>query len=341
MELIPFNSENTTTSLIKEEKHEVIVKAIQSYLNEPRFNHIVTSDNIAQVKKDNAELNKSKKYIADTTKEIVERESKTINKFKENSKEYQQMIEDKRLDRIEKIEVFENETRAAIQLEAQAYYQDNKESLRDYFDKVDLSDMTKLSYLTSTGKLSKEAKSVIDSKIQECMLKQNRYDLRVSNLKVVCFERGLTEPLTENHIQGIVFIDDEQQYSFKLDTLINDELIRIDRLKKQIEEKAREDERKKIEEENKIEIKEKVSKELQQKEVSSKIEHTKEEINQEPDVKKTLTTEKGNKVYLVTANLKIEVKSHITQEQVKSAVNKKLIEAGVTTLQSIEIKEML
>jgi hypothetical protein len=381
----------STKSLIMDVTHKSIVKSIQEYLNESRFNHIVTSENLPQVKKDNAELNKSIKYIQNTTKEIVERESESINEFKYNSKLYQKMIDDKREDRVKKIQIFEDETRKAIKEECQAYYELNKESLRQEFDKVNLSDMTKLSYITAKGSLTKEAKNVIDSKIQECMMKQNRYDIRVSNLKVICYERGLNEPLTKNHIQGIVFIDNEKDYLFKLDTLINDEILRNDRIKKQIEETAKRDEEKKA--------REKVSK--QQEEIRSifvksfhmmeidtlekelsylnnyplidfdlcydyalemknsaiekitqlidnkkqALQDTKEVIKEIVPAKKaikeihpTVNAKTDKKTYTIIAKFETTVPSHITANQVVEAAKNKLLEAGVTTLKSIEVE---
>ena len=95
-ELVLLNKKASTRDLVKVESHEKIVADIEGYLAEDRFNYVVTSDNLAQVKKDNADLNKTKKALSDTAKVIIDRESKTINSFKANVKSYVEMIESKR-----------------------------------------------------------------------------------------------------------------------------------------------------------------------------------------------------------------------------------------------------
>lgn len=230
-ELVLLNEKASTRDLVKVESHEKIVADIEGYLAEDRFNYVVTNDNLAQVKKDNADLNKTKKVLSDTAKVIINKESETINSFKANVKSYVEMIENKRVARNEDVATFENKTKKLILELCEEYVSENTKSIRPEFMKVSIGDMDKLSYATSTGKLSKSAKDVLDGRISECLNKQMKYDLRVSNLANLCYQNGLEAPLTEQHIQGIVFIDDDNIYADKVAKLINDEIERFARIK--------------------------------------------------------------------------------------------------------------
>ena len=137
----------------------------------------------------------------------------------------------KELTRIEDVAVFEDKTKKLILELCGEYLDENSKNIRDEFKKVSINDMDKLSYATSTGKLSKGAKDVLDGRISECLNKQMKYDLRVSNLANLCYQNGLESPLTEQHIQGIVFIDDDNIYADKIAALINDEIERFTRIK--------------------------------------------------------------------------------------------------------------
>ena len=237
--LIVIEKSDTSTSLVQEKKHSEILTKVNDYVSKDEFNFIVTEENIAVVKNGNAELNKTIALLKEVTKNIVNSESINIDKLKKNSKTYQEIIEEKRKENLKKIAVFEDVKKAkAIEL-SKVYVADKiaELGLREEFNKIDTSDMGNIGNITKSGALTggaKGAKTILDSKIQVCLNAQNRYDLRVSNLKVVCYEKGLKAPLTENYVQGIIFITNDSEYESKLNNMIADEIKRLNEIENEI-----------------------------------------------------------------------------------------------------------
>lgn len=238
MQISILNEKATTKNLVTVKNHGAIGLEIGMYLEEDRFNYIVTAENIADVKKSNAELNRSAKLIKDTAKLIIENETKSVTEFKANTKMYLDEIEAKRTQRLKDIEVFESETKGKLRELLLDYVDTKRGDMRDEFHNVSIEDLIKLSNLTVKGALTKSAKDGVKAKIQVCLNKQNRYDLRVANLKVVCFENGLTVPLDATHIQGIVFEDIEEKYQDELLALIVAELDRVKKIEERIQKDA-------------------------------------------------------------------------------------------------------
>ena len=237
--IVSFTNGESTVALIKAK--EQIKNEIKTYLSENRFNYIITSDNLSVAKKDNADINKTAKALKETAKKIIDREMQNVNKFKDDLKEYLAMLEEKRLKRVSEIEVFENEIKETVKTLLEEYAQKLivKCSLREEFNNVVIDDLIKLTSISKSGTLTKAAKEGVEAKIQRCLSLQNRYDLRVSNLKVVCYEKGLEVPLTENYVQGIIYIDDEAEYQDKLNCMIENEVERLTQIKEDIEAKAK------------------------------------------------------------------------------------------------------
>ena len=241
----------STKSLTEANIHESLVKGIKEYTSEDRFNYLVDADNLVDVKKNNTELNKSIAIIKGKGKELVDIESHSINAFKANIKEYIGLIEAKRLERLEDVNVYEDKTRKEIEKLIVSYVYDELESnnVRDGFNDISWSDLVIVSNKNKSGKsLASKCIKELDTRIMVQKSKQDSYDMRVLSLENICYKRGLKVPLDENHIQGIIFEDDETKYNFQLDTLINNELIRAEKQEKLMAVKIREDEEKKARE---------------------------------------------------------------------------------------------
>lgn len=241
MENLLIDSKKSSSVLVQKELHDKNICEIKEFLNGNKFNFVITVDNLKIAKDENANLNKTIKSLKDNTKIIVDRESSDINILKEYSKEYQKLLDNKRIERVANIAVFENIIKEeAINL-SKLYVKEKIKSLgiREMFNNIDVSDMGNLSNLTKGGALTRGNKGAIntlDSKIQVCLNAQNKYDLRVSQLANKCYESGLKSPMTAEHIQGIIFIVDNIEYENKLKNLINEEVARFERIEKQIKE---------------------------------------------------------------------------------------------------------
>ena len=347
--IVSFTSGENTAGLIKVK--EQIKNEINKYLSENRFNYIIKSDNLSTAKKDNADINKTAKALKEVAKKIIDREMQDVNKFKDDLKEYLGMLEEKRLKRVSEIEVFENETRETIKTLLEEYAQKLIANclLREEFNSVVIGDLIKLTSISKSGTLTKAAKEGVEAKIQRCLSLQNRYDLRVSNLKVVCYEKGLEVPLTENYVQCVVYIDDEAEYQAKLNRMIENEVERLTQIKEEIEAKAKYRAEAEVGQKLKDELSDKYSplidnendvdklqdmlKELEQYDISLSYNLSKkidDKINfitksQEDAVSvKTSKSNKGKRIVSIRVDLQFLVKGNVPDAKILNKVSKKL-----------------
>jgi hypothetical protein len=230
----------STKELVNIEVHTQIHQSIDAYLSEDRFNYLVTTDNLKEVKLNNTELNASIKVIKDFGKKLVDLESEDINTFKSNIKEYCEKIDAKRKVRIEEIDVFENETKMLLSdlLINYILHQYDILNIRDEFKKVNVSDLVIISNITAKGALTKSVKDTLNMRLQICKSSQDKYDMRLLQLENICYKNGLETPLTLNHIQGIIYEDNDIIYLDKLTKLIDDEIERVVSIKAQLQKKA-------------------------------------------------------------------------------------------------------
>lgn len=230
----------STKELTTVEVHSQIKESVLNYLKENRFNYIVTSSNLKEVKANNTELNKSIKTIKEFGKNLVEKESADIVAFKANIKEYFEEIEAKRQARIKDVQVFEDETRNILKELTISYIKEQFETLKvqEQFQKLEYLDLIIISNLTASGALTKGIKSSLDMRIQQCKTKQDKYEMRLLKLENTCYQKGLEIPLTLNHVQGFIFDDDDSIYEEKLNKLISDEIARNEQIKAQMKARA-------------------------------------------------------------------------------------------------------
>jgi len=230
----------STKELVSIDVHTKINQSIDNYLSEPRFNYLVTVDNLKDVKSNNTELNASIKIIKDFGKKLVELESDDINIFKSNIVEYWSKIDLKREKRKEDIKVFEDETRIILKDLTIQYINEQYLSLdiKEYFKKVSYDDLIIISNITKAGSLSKSIKDSLNIRLQQCKSTQDKYDMRLILLENICYKNGLETPLTVNHVQGIIFEEDETIYQEKLSRLIKDEIERVETIKAKLQKKA-------------------------------------------------------------------------------------------------------
>lgn len=234
----------STKQLIKKVTHEKMLEQVKEYLSEHKFNYVVTAENLKEVKDNNAELNKTSKFLKEFSKQLIDAESQDINNFKENIKTYTDMIEEKRQQRLSAINEYESKTRDTVKVLISEYINERYITLgiREQYQNTSGDDLALISnFNEKTITLSKKCRDTLDTRIQLCKFSQDRYDLRVAQLKNVCYENGLTVPLEVSHIQGIINLENESEYQSKLNDLIKDEISRHERIKQQQEEQHKRD----------------------------------------------------------------------------------------------------
>ena len=226
--IVVFNSE-----------HENILEHITNELKAPKYNSIVTIDNLADMKESSSELGKISKSISRFRIDKKDSEMEDINIFDKNFKSYCALIDAKQSDIKKGLEVYEAETRKQILEVCQKYLAEQyiEQNLRVEFRIIDISDMTLSKYVTEKMNISKNGKDEIDKRINEKVALQNKVDNRILSLENTCLRAGI-EPLTIEHIQGFLF-DDDSRYQAKLDNLINAEIKRNEAVKLRVEAEAR------------------------------------------------------------------------------------------------------
>lgn len=230
--------QTSTKALAKATMHEKILKGVNTYLLDNKFNFVVTAENLKDVKANNAELNASIGIIKDFGKKIVDLESEDINTFKNNIKQYCNLIETKRQERLNDIETFEKNTRELLERFIVKYLNDELKNLsvREEFAKAQFLDLVIISNLNPSGdSLVSKCRKELDLRVQQCKSKQDKYDMRVMSLENICYKEGLIVPLDVSYIQGIVFLENDEEYSLKLDSLIQNEVKRNEQIKANLE----------------------------------------------------------------------------------------------------------
>lgn len=245
MDLEMLTNGKNTKELVPQTTHYKIVQRIADLLGEEKFNYIVTNQNLKEVKKNNVELNSSIKLIKEFGKKLVDSESADINTFKMNIKEYCNLFETKRQNRLKDIEVFESETRELLQKIIIDYIKNNTLEIRVEFSiNIQYLDLILVSNISSKGTLAKKCRDTLEMRIQASKSKQDRYDMRILSLENICFKNGLEIPLNKSHIQGIIDIEDDTVYQTKLLALIDSEVARNIEIKNRLEGKIKADEQK-------------------------------------------------------------------------------------------------
>ena len=247
MEIVLLNEKKSIKQLVEVDTNESILKFIENELSKNEYSFIVTAENLKFAKDKMAELNKSIKFIDTFRKDKVSAESVAIDEFKDNVKAYLALIDTKREQIKKDVDVFERETKDKILKELSLYCEDfiKTQGIRDNFKDVDIVDLMVLGSVTAKGALTKKAKEVIESRVNVCKSKQDKYDMRLLTLENLSYQNGLETPLTITHVQGIISLDSDEEYDLKLQELISSEMERQNTIKanitKQANEQARRD----------------------------------------------------------------------------------------------------
>ena len=243
MQIELLNQNKTIAQLVGEDIDAQIIEFIKTELSSDAYNFIVTSENLKFAKDKMAELNKSIKAIDTFRKDKVSQESIAIDAFKVNNEAYISLIDAKREELKKAVDVFETETKATITKELSLYADKllKDHGIRQVFNDVDIVDLIVLGSVTAKGALTKKARESVEGRVMACKSKQDKYDMRLMQLEILSNRAGLASPLTLTHVQGIIYLESDTEYSDGIEKLLESELGRQDTMKKNIEAKAQED----------------------------------------------------------------------------------------------------
>jgi hypothetical protein len=227
-------------------EHDVLLEQITKELNDNEYNSIVTMENYSAMDLSAKKLGTSSKFISRFRIDKKDSEMSDIKLFEENLKGYCSLIDKKQQTIKDVLEVFKEETRKQITKVCKAFLEEclNELNIRVEFRNIDVSDMTKTTYMTATGNIAKPAKDEIIARVNIKNNLQNKIDNRILSLENECLKNGI-EPLTTEHIQGFLHEDDET-YNSKLQSLIGAEITRNEKIKADAKIKAEQEARFKV-----------------------------------------------------------------------------------------------
>lgn len=260
MQITLLDNKKNIKDLVEVDTHDSILESINKELAKKEYNFVVTTeDDIKKAKKVMADLNKSKDIIDTFRKDKISVESVAIDLFKSNAKEYLALFDAKREEIKKKYEVSERKAKDKILKELSLYSEEfvKLQGIREEFKEVDIADLIIFGSVTPKGKLTGKAKEVIESRVMVCKSKQDKYDMRLMELKNKSYEAGLEAVLTITHVQGIISLDNDAEYQTRLNELISSELDRQNTIKANLQNEAtktanREAQQKVINEQNRI-----------------------------------------------------------------------------------------
>ena len=205
-----------------------------------RFDVVVTADTLPDCKKLATELNKLRGEIDTRRKDEVAKASEPVRQFDEKMKSLVSMCKDGRQNLIDQINRFDTEQIKKANVLAADYLtlQIDNADLSPEFSGIKLP-MQKISNLTKSGNLTSAARQEIDDLVSDKALLQSRTSKRLTDLELECRRKGMDEPLERAHVDAFLMADDDV-YQSRLDSMIESELARIERIKKAEQAKAEE-----------------------------------------------------------------------------------------------------
>lgn len=126
----------------------------------------VTEENIPEAKKVMANFNKVKTEIGERYKFYIDKISAPVNQLKAEKKEIEAIITDGRQKIADGVANFENAKLEAIAARIAEYTKSLCDEKELNFERINTSDLIKLSAITPTGTLAKATKEAIEAKIQ-------------------------------------------------------------------------------------------------------------------------------------------------------------------------------
>jgi len=295
-----------------------------------RFDVVVTADTLADCKKLATELNKLRGEIDTKRKDEVAKASEPVRQFDERMKELVSMCKDGRQNLLDQIARFDAEQIKLAETLAFDYLslQIGNAGLRTEFSNID-PPAQKISNLTKSGNLTSAAKQEIDDLVSTQSLLQSRTDKRLTDLELECRRKGMDHPLERSHVEAFLMADDDV-YQSRLESMIEAELARIERIK-QAEQAKAEQAARAAEEAAKRREAEAVAKAEAEARAKFEAEQAKESHEETKAVyqpHEQAETPVSNGEITIQATFKVTPPEGVTPEQILAAFKKRLSENG-------------
>ncbi len=300
------------------------------------YDLIVDADSVQEAKKMATQLNKVSENIDTLRKKTVGELSVPINAFVAQTKELTTLCQESRQKLLMQIKVYDDKARAECKrmLDIELVCAYKKYALYDEFQSVKVDDLATLTNLNKNG-ISKKASDAIDERVLERKNFQEKIDTRLLTLEGECFKAGLQAPLTRENISHFLMDSTDEVYNSKLQSLIANEITRIEVMNKRLKEIAGEEAAKAN--------KQVESKPLQKIEIPDVKEEPKA-IPKQYEHFKNLTEfapvqkEEAKTSYTVTAIFEIEIDSK-HENKIAGMLEKRFKDANFKTMPTIYVEQ--
>lgn len=228
--MINFEITQVTLPIIKS-NFDAVKQSLGEQLK--KFELIVQEDDVKIAKQNATTLNKLKSEIETLRKEKTKELSAPIKEFELKAKELANMCENTRQGLLTQVAKFEDKKllfcKELLNKELQAQYKEFM--VFEEFQNVEISDLVILSNLNKNS-LAKKARDIIKERVLEALKNQKMIETRLLELGNYCLKNGLEVPLTKENIISFLYLENDEFYKNKLNSLIKSEIIRIQNFSK-------------------------------------------------------------------------------------------------------------
>jgi len=320
----------TTTPAVIDVNFDIVKAELISHLAEYK-NTIVTDDTVKEAKALAADINKMKTAISTRRKEAIDAASVPINQFKEKMNELVRLCDDARACIVAQVSVFETERKDKARALLLDYRLEQWQfhGVTTDFQNAEIESLVSLGALTSKGALTKGARQGVEAAVQADKSLQDQTDRRLMQVKSSSLEAGINPPLSRDHVESFLF-EREDVFTSRFDAMIESEKNRIALLRENIQES------------NKQEQSKQESTPAPASLDSTKTAEISEVNHKEEDPASTqFEPAKPNNQGLVGLNVvttfKTDVPYNVSDDAVRKEITRLLAEAGITTLDTIDI----
>lgn len=322
-----------TTPAIVEVNFDELKASLAAELK--KYDVLVSADAIPEARKLMADLNKTKKAIADARKAEVAKASEPIKQFDDQMKQLEVMCAEGRSKLETQVKNYEAEQAQIAEglLDGLRHQLWMAENVADEFKSAEYDDLVRAASLTATGKLTKKAIDTLDERVKQDKANQTRTESRLLELENRSFKAGLAAPLTRDHVAAFLFAPDEV-YNREVERIIRAEIQREEMAaaaRKQAEQR-RADAAIEAEKAHPSESRAEPNK---SPEVAAQPlpEHEKQ-----PEREPSAPMAGGRVMYEVTATFKVPVAQNVTEGQIRRQCVAIMEKAGITTLESVGVR---
>lgn len=284
-------------------------------------NYVVTTETLASDKKLAQSIKAQGNEI--NTLRINKKKELTapINEFEKQANELKELYFDAAKMISDQVASFEKVTLEKLRGDLIELLKGQFESLsvKEKFQHFDVESFVKLTNITAKGQPNKKAKDGVSAIGKDCLSDQQKYNERVMQAENQSLRAGLSSPLQEIHIKSFIFADDGD-FDSELESLIAVELERQKETQSKVQAQT-----------------EPPASKVLDLPKSETFENMPDEVQQEAKEIEPVVVD-GKIEYICTATFKVTVPEQIPASKIEQKLVKMIEDAGITSLQEVEVK---